>query len=53
MSTDTVVNRGFDGMKNYKSMNSKLNTNFCMTNLIMDMVKGGNIKTLKERRINI
>ena len=40
-------------MKNYKSMNIELNTNFYMTNLKMDIAKGGNIKTLKERRVNI
>ena len=53
MSNDTVVNRGFDGMKNYKSMDGELNTNFYMTNLVMDMAKGGDIKTSKERRINL
>jgi hypothetical protein len=49
MSNDTVVNRGFNGMKNYKSMNDVLNTNFYMTNLVVDMAKGGDIKNIKRK----
>jgi hypothetical protein len=49
MSNDTIVNRGFDRMKNYKSLNGELNTNFYMTNLVVDMAKGGDIKNIKRK----
>ena len=36
-------------MKNYKSMNGELNTNFYMTNLVEDIAKGGEIKNIKRK----